>query len=96
MYSAKLFLGFPVDQEFSFHLQKVNPHLTSLFIQKSGQYLEEVNFKGVSYLGKYAENVTDSSELELLEANVYSLLKKLVPDYSYEKVPLLLFPVLNS
>src|SRR5438105_1590338 len=96
MFVAKLFLGFPIEHDFSLKLDKVNPEIVSLFVKKGGDYLEKINFKGVSYLGKFVGDIADGTALELLEANIYSLLKKLVPEYSYEKIPLLLFPYSES
>lgn len=88
-----LFLGFPVNADFSRLLSEVNPYMTSLFIQEKGDYLQELVFKNGKYLGKPIENITDFSELELLEANIFSILKKLVPNYPYENTPLVLFTV---
>lgn len=87
-----LFLGFPVSPDFARLLSKANPHVVSLFIQKGeGEYLQEMIFKEKIYLGKSVANLTDFSELELLEKHIYSILKKLVPDYPFKENPLVLF-----
>lgn len=94
--TPQLFLGFPLSSEFASKLEKTNPYAVSLFIQEKGDYLHEVNFKNGKYLGKFVNNLADFSELELLEANIFSILKKLVPNYPYEQNPLVLFTISPS
>jgi hypothetical protein len=48
------------------------------------------------YFGKFANANLTMSALELLEKNVYSLLKKIVPDFPYEETALYVFPILNE
>lgn len=95
---STLFLGFPVDEAFSSALEKINPDYFSLFVQSEDAYLKEVHFQGVRYLGKYVNDEEPLTQLGLLEANVFSLLKKLVTDYDYSKTNLVLFalPQKNS
>lgn len=96
MIEAKLFLGFPVDDDLDLLLKKINPQFKSFFIQNNSDYLQEMTFKNRLYLGKLVENRGSISDLELLENNIYSLLKKIVNDYPFEKKPLLLFPITLS
>lgn len=93
MYSAKLFLGLPVNNELAAHLAKIDPKILSFFIQKEENYLQEVFFQKKHFLGKSVDKAVDLSSLEMLELNIYSLLKKLVPHYPFENTSLLLFPL---
>lgn len=89
--NSTLFLGFSVDEAFASALEKHKPEYISLFIHSRDAYLEEVHFQGVRYLGKYMNNEEPLIQLELLEANIFSILKKLVPDYDYSGSNLILF-----
>ncbi len=86
-----LFLGFPVDEPFSKLLNKNKPEYLAIFIGSGEAYLEEVHFQGVCYLGKYVANEEPLMQLELLEANIFSFLRKLVPDYDFATTHLILF-----
>lgn len=92
MFSVELFLGYPVEGGFAEALGRVDPQLANLFIQGGENYLQQVVHQDVRYLGKFAGEMCDIGRLELLEKNIFSLLKKLIPDYSYESVSLVLFP----
>lgn len=96
MYSAQLFLGFPVDKTFAMALQKANPAILAIFIQDNENYLREITWQDTRYFGKYVGKAADLNTLDMLEANIYSLLKKLVPEYPCLQVPLTLFPVLET
>lgn len=91
--SFKLFLGYPVDSGFEKALNGVDPAIVSLFIQDGEDYLHEVRYQGARYLGKQVSQIADFEQLELLETNIYSLLKKVVPDYPYHQKQLLIFPI---
>ena len=92
MYSHTLFFGFPVDPLFEKELSKVNPHMLDQFIQRGGDHLEERVHLEMRYLGKDLGRLADLQTLEQLEANIFSILKKIVPDYEYGEIPLTLFP----
>jgi hypothetical protein len=96
MYNARLFLGFPKEHELNFALQKINPALLSAFIQGDENYLKEIVYEKKKYLGKYISNPADLQTLELLQENIYSLLKRLIPDYPYQNTPLSLLPILEA
>jgi hypothetical protein len=92
MYSVKLFFGFYVNEELADELIKVNPKLLALFIQNEENYLKEIEIQNKRYIGKGIESSIDLVSLELLQANIYSLLKKILPTYPFEKSPLILLP----
>jgi hypothetical protein len=91
--NTTLFLGFPLDDGYIVQMQKNKPEYLELFIRSGSDYLQKVEFDKVSYLGKFVQNEEPLAQLELLEANIYSLLKKLVADYSYQNTPLILFAI---
>lgn len=83
MIDSSLFLGFPVDDSFSEALKQNKPEFLALFINSGEAYLDEVQFEGVRYLGKYVKNEESLKQLELLKTNIFSLLKRLVANYDY-------------
>jgi hypothetical protein len=95
MLAVTLFLGFPIDPSFNEALKAANPDLLALFIQSSSSssYLCETSYQGKSYLGKFTGEINDLNNLFLLESNIFSLLKKVVPLYPYSPDSLLLFPL---
>lgn len=96
MLERRLFLGFPVDRLYESALLNVSPQLLALFIQNEGQYLEEVFFENQRYLGHYLKSPANLSDLELMQSHIYSLLKRLVSSYPYEKSALWLFPIIQQ
>ncbi len=96
MYQANFFLGYPVDSEFRLVLEKLDPSFKALFIQNGEAYLEEIDFAGVKYLGKKIEKAADISSLNLIEINIYSLLRRLDPTIPFQKIPLKLFPLIEQ
>ena len=92
MFELELFLGFPVDERSRAILSKADPKFISLFIQADSSYLQEVVYQDRHYLGKFAGKINESSKLDLLSENIYSLLNKVMPDYPCQNVPLVLFP----
>ncbi|PJD94725.1 MAG: hypothetical protein CK425_10815 [Parachlamydia sp.] len=95
MLSARLFLGFPVNSHFAAQLSLVNPDIVRYFVQQNGEYLIEVSYLNQLYLGKYIEGVANFAQLELLETHIYSLLKRIAPEFAYREVPLILFPLIR-
>ena len=96
MFDYQLFIGFPKDPIFQQELQKANDHLMNQFINTHGEYLQEINHQGMQYLGKKVGKLATFSDITLIEANIYSILKKLVPHFPYEETPLMLFPISES
>lgn len=90
---SSLFLGFPICPLFREALQKNKTEVLSFFIHPGGDYLQEIQYEGMNYLGKVIENTSTIQQISLLEEHIYSLLKKLVADYPYQKEFLYLFPI---
>jgi len=94
---VSLFLGFPVDASLAAGIEKLDQRIAQLFIDgKEFDYLKERSHQNMRYLGKFADVPVDVNSLFLLEANIYSLLKKIFPQYSTEEISLVLFPVRNK
>ena len=96
MFNYQLFIGFPKDILFTKELQKTNTYRRDQFINSKGEFLIEIHHNGTDYLGKKLGKLEKFSEISLKEANIYSILKLLVPDYPYDEVPLMLFPIPES
>lgn len=96
MFSVALFLGYPVDRLLAQALETGNSQTAHFYIQNGDpNYLHDVIYEGQRYLGKCVREVTTLSDLVLVEANIYSLLKKINP-HDYEKTPLVIFPFSES
>jgi hypothetical protein len=93
MLDYQIFLGFHLSTSYQECLRETPLPVRSLFIQDNGEYLAQINYEDSSYLGKSLGPLVELQNLELLEANVYSLLRRLVPDYPYERHPLILLPI---
>lgn len=92
-----MFFGFPVDERFANALKSLDPRLINLYVQEGEDtYLQSIENEGNKYLGKPVGIITETSTLELLQLNIYSILKKLVPDFPYESTPLELVPIVHS
>ena len=87
-----IFLGFPVSEAMNDALKRVNPSLLALFTQGGDDYLEEYCYQEQRYLGKAIGESVDTAKLRLVEANILSLLKRLLPDYPFLASFLVLIP----
>lgn len=92
-FTSSLFLGIPKTESFDQALRRADPKLLQMFLTNSGDYLYEVEFRDMCYIGKHAGEVIDLKKLVLLESNVYSLLQKLFPDIAVTETPLKLIPL---
>ncbi len=92
MFDSFLFLGIRVDDALDQALADVNPHLLDHLVKNGSDYLHETTLENQRYIGKNLGRISEIENLDLLEANIYSLLKKLLPDYPFEPTSLVLFP----
>jgi hypothetical protein len=88
---SHLFLGLPIHKELKGSL--TSSSLFNLFVKEGENYLQEYSEKNFYYLGRILDEKIDLTQLEMLQANIYSLLKKILPDYPFEEIHLQLFPV---
>jgi hypothetical protein len=95
-FQSKLFLGFLVDSTYQNFLNSLNPEVKALYIQKEETYLQQYLFQNELFLGKMIEIPGNLPHLELSSQNILSLLKKIVPNYSYEHAELWLLPLIDG
>lgn len=96
-YKVKLFLGFPVDSACELLLAGLDSDIFKIYLNNEEESaLTEVIYRGTRYLGKYADEPAPIEDISLLQGNIYSILKKLIPTYPCDTVPLLLFAVEHS
>jgi len=86
MFDLKLFLGFTPDAAFENELKKCNTHLVALMIDKE-DYLQKIEHKSQTYLGKHISEKPTVAQLEDLEIHLLSLLQKLTPNYNFSQNP---------
>lgn len=91
MFETVLFLGFPLSDSYEQILRQLSDVDRNLFIGDSdASYLQKIESEGVKYLGKYLGPLIEVGALEMSSSHIYSLLRKLVPDFSYDCHPLIL------
>lgn len=93
MIEVELFLGYPVDEGFRDLLKAIDPAFYSQFIGNNPDYLQEMKVSHGFFLGKKIGQEVDIERLKLAEENIYSLLKRLLPEYPLKDTPLVLFPI---
>ncbi|MCH9625709.1 MAG: hypothetical protein S4CHLAM123_08870 [Chlamydiales bacterium] len=86
MFDLKLFLGFTPDTAFENELKKCNTHLIGLLIDQE-DYLQKIEYKNQTYLGKLIAAKPTVAQLEDLEIHLLSLLQKLTPNYNFSQNP---------
>ena len=91
MSQIRLFLGAPLKGQLQIALEGVDPHLLSTFLKED--YLQKSSLSGQIFIGKTLETVAALPQVELSEAHLRSLFKRLLPDYPVESLSLQLFPI---
>ena len=91
MFDTALFIGFPLSEAYQQALLHLPSVERELFIQsQASPYLQQVESEGILYLGKFLGFSIEMAVLDSLCSHIYSLLKRLVPDFPYDQQPLLL------
>jgi hypothetical protein len=85
---SSLFLGLRLSGVTQHLLNQMNSRQRKVFINNEGPYLRAVLHEEYLYLGKYAGDKADLAKLKLLESNIYSILNKLIPNFSFQQHPL--------
>lgn len=93
MFDVELFLGYPVEKAYAKKVAGANPHLLSAFVNTQEGYLADIEHQGTRYFGKTLGMTADIADLEMSQANIMSLLKKVVPDHIYEPSALVLVAI---
>ncbi|MEX1012240.1 MAG: hypothetical protein WD595_00765 [Waddliaceae bacterium] len=91
-----LFLGYPIIDKYAMAFSAVSEDARSLIIQPGDMYLQQIEYDCTLYLGKFIGEHCSVKEISLLEANVYSLLQRLTPDFAVSSSSLFIFPVSNE
>ncbi|MCE5318940.1 MAG: hypothetical protein LLG04_16450 [Parachlamydia sp.] len=95
MSRIRLFLGTPLEGQLQIAFERVDPQLLTTFMKED--YLQKTSQKTTLgnqvFIGKTLETVAALPQLELSEAHLRSLLKKLLPDYPVESLSLHLLPI---
>lgn len=86
----ELYLGLGIDKDLFDALQKIDPKIYSYYTHQL-QYLVEMEFSQEKFLAKKIGNRIDYSDLILLESNLLSILKKLLPSYNFNSELFTLF-----
>lgn len=88
MVSKSLFFGILYDSFCKEALSRLDSRLKDLFIQsdRQGEYLQLIAEDGQEFLGKHLDAITDFCDLEMLEAHIRSVIRKLVPNYPNENM----------
>jgi len=91
---ASLFVGFPADLA----LQTTSsPFIQASTISAESPYLHHYEHHDGVYLGKFiSAEYASLAELDLLEANIYSLLKKIDPENARHQPPIYLISALSG
>ena len=96
MLDLELFVGFPIQDSLQERLKKIPPNVFSLLVGDNPDYLKEwVGAEG-HFIGKKVGKEIDLETLKLVEANIYSLLTRLMPDYPLKDTPLILFSIASQ
>lgn len=80
--NPKLFVGLPFSGEVALFLEKLPPEIYALYFHSYESYLHVQSVDGRSYIGKEAPHPISLEQLSQLKENIFSILKKVIPDYS--------------
>ena len=90
----ELFLGFEVHEKYQNQLAQVNPYLLTMFVNNENpDYLQKATTEKGTFFGKKLGKLTKLDTFDQTSDNIYSFLKKIVPNYSYEEETLFLFSI---
>jgi hypothetical protein len=91
-YREVMFLGFMVSPSFADSLAAAPSALREALIgQDEKHYLADVRYKNERYIGKRINEGCTTAALDLSAEHIYSVLKKIVPDFPYDQHNLYLF-----
>ena len=95
MISVELFLGFPCNPEYLSMYQEIPEAFAKVFVGENelGTNLQKITTETGVFLGKKIGKEADVERLKNLEENIYSILKRLTPDFPVKETSLMLFPV---
>ena len=88
-----LFVGFLISGRNDLISEIASSASYRLYVNDQGPYLRKLNAGEGVYLGKFIPGITTLEALSLIEANIYSILKKISSRIPFEKYPLYLLGV---
>ena len=97
MFDHHLFFGLPLFEPYLHRLNELPAPFRDAFIQdQSTDYLQQIENEGIVYVGKCINPPLELASLDSLEIHIYSILKKLIPDYPFEQHPLIVLAILYT
>ena len=87
MYSLELFFGFPIEQDLERLLRKSTPQILRIFIDNKSEYLHELIHEEKRYLGKFLGEMATIDDLELIQSNIYSIVKRIAGECDFSSHP---------
>lgn len=90
-----LFLGYPLTDSLQREFIKVDERLLEMFLSGVAPYLQRIDYHEAVFIGKEIGQAADFNKIKLLEANIYSMLAKIVPGYPFKETSLFLLPLLH-
>jgi hypothetical protein len=97
VFDVSLFLGMPLNEFYIKSLDQLDIEIKKIFISdQKHPYLQQIKIENTHYIGKFLGALSSVAEIELLEKNIYSILKKMIPNHSHEEIPLVLLAVPSS
>lgn len=96
MFDARLFLGFSVDANLKKQLDGANHNILKYFINDTGEYLCLTSSHEEDFIGKILGDEVNLKDLELIEANINSIITKILPEHNSQNYPMRIVPVLGE
>ena len=82
---ANLFIGIHVTDKLREQLDKCEPYNERFFKRNDPEYLQMTTSSEKSYIGKRLSKKADYEDLDNVVSNITSILKKICPDYYFDK-----------
>lgn len=97
MLESQLFFGVELDSNLEKLLQKANPYAVKMFLGGDEEYLQEKLCGPRRFLGKSIQGAAlPVEQLELLEANIQSLIRNLLADTTLTLKPAVLMATIKN
>ncbi len=91
--NLQIFFGFPTSVQYRAELNDVSQPLLDAFISADDSYLQFLSNESGSYLGKMIEAPVSLDSLESQKDHIISLLRRLVPHYTYKRDSFVLWAI---
>lgn len=91
MQDVHVFIGMPLEGLFLATYEAVPAQKRALFVGKDETSLREIQYQDKKYVGRFVPAMSSITDLEMIEQNVFSVLKRLTPEFHFDETPLILF-----